>query len=70
MDDFFQTNYAPSKTVKNDSNLFYIDPSRKIETGEKQTEDVNQEIFKVYQWYRLPNIPMFKCNIYKHALSN
>ena len=49
MDDFFQTNYAPSKTVKNDSNLFHIDPSRKIETGEKQTEDVNQEIFKVYQ---------------------
>ena len=49
MDDFFQTNYAPSKTVKNDSNLFHIDPSRKIETGEKQTEDVNQEIFKVFQ---------------------
>ena len=50
MDNFFQTNYAPSKIVKNDSESFHIDNPSKIETGEKKmdsSEDVNQEIFKV-----------------------
>ena len=50
MDNFFQTNYAPSKIVKNDSESFHIDNPSKIETGEikmDSSEDVNQEIFKV-----------------------
>ena len=54
MDHFFQTNYAPSKTVKNDSDSFHIDPPEKFETAEKKmdsSEDVNQEILKVYQLY-------------------
>ena len=62
MDHFFQTNYAPSKTVKNDSDSFHIDPPEKFETAEKKmdsSEDVNQEILKVYQLYWLPNISMF-----------
>ena len=50
MDIFFQTNYAPSKIVKNDSESLHIDNPSKLETEKKKMdsfEDVNQEIFKV-----------------------
>ena len=54
MDNFFQTNYAPSKIVKNDSESHHIDNPSKIEIGEMKmdsSEDVNQEIFKVWRCY-------------------
>ena len=54
MDNFFQTNYAPSKIVKNDRESFHIDNRSKIEIGEikmDSSEDVNQEIFKVQRCY-------------------